>query len=215
MIDQEAKRTIVLGMTGGGKSVITDGMTANDDRAVFYDTQCQDFKKGVIFYDFKEFKRYWLKHYKSKFRIIFRPDDPQAYFPEFCKLVWACKNLTMVTEEMSLLIENGKACPEFKKIIYQGRKEGIKFVGVTQRPRGIGKDLTSQAKEWIIFDMIEPDDLAYIKGALGSYTIEQIQKLNASNYEFVHVRFPRKPENINISRYDIERGNIYITKEAC
>ena len=72
----------------------------------------------------------------------------------------------------------------FAAIVQRGRHKNISLISVTQRPYGINRLLTSQAKEIYVFNTNEPRDREYLRTLLGQ---EMDVKLDAlKQYEYVH-----------------------------
>lgn len=179
----EAIKTIVFGKTGGGKTEKVKQIVKDHDRVLFFDTLCHDYTQGVILNSIDELKKFWRKCYTGNFRLIFRTIDHAIDFPEVCKLVTACKNMTFVIEEADLYFNGGSCCRELNDIIFRGRHYGINLIAVTQRPFGIGRGLTSQTKAFYIFRSNEPVDIKYFRDRCGSEIANQITKLG--QYEYI------------------------------
>lgn len=110
--------------------------------------------------------------------------------------------MTFVVEELDIYCQNGRTCPEFFQIIRRGRHCNVELIGVSQRPHGFGRDLTSQAKEFYIFNTREPKDIQYLKEYFGEYLAEQIGKLQ--QYEYVKAVEPFNESDITIGKDDYE-----------
>ena len=67
---------LIVGKTGSGKTVKTVKLIADCPRVIMFDTQNKDYIDGVMFYDMNELKKFWLKVYRGRFRLIYRPLDP-------------------------------------------------------------------------------------------------------------------------------------------
>ena len=157
-------------------------LVKNRPRVLFYDTLGHDYTDGVVVYSLAELKKFWKKVYRNSFRIIFRGLDHDADFPQVCKLVAACGDMSFTVEELDLFFSGGKPCSEFNDLIFRGRHYGVELIGVTQRPRGFGRGITAMAKEFFIFSTREPDDLKYFSDRLGSEVVESIQTLPQYHY---------------------------------
>ena len=189
---------LVLGKRGSGKTVKVNKLLQLSNRIIFLDTTGHDYNDGVIFYDLADLKKFWLRCYRQNFRLIYRPLDAEAEFPELCRLVIECKNLSFVVEELDIYCPQGRTCSEFFEIIRRGRHHDIELIGVSQRPHGFGRDITSQADEFYIFNTREPKDLQYFKEHLGEYVAEQIGKLQ--QYEHVKAVEPFNESDILIEK---------------
>jgi len=187
-----------MGKRGSGKTVKVNNLLQPHNRVLFCDTTGHDYTDGVIFYNLADLKKFWITTYQKNFRLIYRPLNPSAEFPELCRLVIECKNLAFVVEELDIFCQFGRTCNEFFEIIRRGRHHEIDLIGVSQRPHGFGRDLTSQAKEFYIFNTQEPKDIQYFKEYFGEYIITQIEKLQ--QYEYVKAIEPFSETDITICK---------------
>ena len=175
---------LIVGKTGSGKTVKCLNLTADCERVIYFDTQGKDYQDGVTFYDLNELSRFWLKVYRRKFRLIFRPIDPMKEFEEICRLAFTCSNLTIVAEELPSLCGSQVIGTELRKVIFRGRMNDIRFIGLMQRPIGIHRDITSQASEIFIFNIDEPGDVKYFANRIGQDIEDKIRALGP--YQYLH-----------------------------
>src|SRR4030042_845541 len=175
---------LIVGKTGSGKTVKCLNLTADCERVIYFDTQGKDYQDGVTFYDLNELSRFWLKVYRRKFRVIFRPIDPMKEFEEICRLASTCSNLTIVAEELPGLCGSQVIGTELRKVIFRGRMNNIRFIGLMQRPIGIHRDITSQASEIFIFNIDEPGDVKYFANRIGQDIEDKIRALGP--YQYLH-----------------------------
>jgi hypothetical protein len=173
---------IIIGKTGSGKTVKVMNLIADRDRLLIFDTMGHDYRDGVVFYDLDRLKTFWLKVYRESFRLIYRPTDELSEFNEICDLVWKCRNVTFVVEELSIFTESQRTPMAFKRILKQGRHRDIHFIGITQRPVGIDRNVTAQASEICVFATDEPRDIKYLQERLGDKIAELLQQLEPYQY---------------------------------
>lgn len=173
---------IVLGKRGSGKSLLVMKACQDKKRLLIYDT-IGEYRDGVIIPDLNELRDYWFKVYRGDFRIIYQPVDPEADFDSVCHQVALCEDLTFVIEEMDRFARPLALSREFKEIIQRGRHHRVELIGITQRPHGIDKLLTSQAKQMFIFNTTEPRDIDYFKDVVGYEVVKKIAALQ--QYEYV------------------------------
>ncbi len=168
----EKKKILILGKTGSGKSYLAKKLLRQFDRVVVYDTM-DEYTEGVVFEDMRSFGEFWKRCHTGKFRLIYRPKNINAEFDTIAGLVWDCGNCAFLVEEIDLFGSAWKISDEFSDIIRRGRHKNITFIGVTQRPFGINRLLTSQAKEIYVFNSNEPRDRDYIKQLLSTAQISE------------------------------------------
>ncbi len=175
---------LIFGKRGGGKTHLARTRLPSS-RYLIYDTLGHDYSEGVIVESIDQLTALWKNTYRGNFRIIYRPLDPLAEFDQVCQLVWACGNMAMLVEEIDCFCPTDqRSLPDgLRMIIQRGRHRNITLVGVTQRPKGISRLLTSQAKKMCIFNTTEPADIDYFKEVIGERIVELFAKLQ--QYEYV------------------------------
>lgn len=191
---------LVFGKRGSGKSVLAAHLLKQYERYFVFDT-LGEYTDGVIFDNISDLAEFWRSVYRDKFKIIYRPTQPAAEFETIAELIWKCKDLAFLVEEIDTFGTPYKIDENFANIIQRGRHRHITLIGVTQRPYGIHRLLTSQAKKVYIFNTNEPRDRAYLKDFLpGSAEIEaQLDKLE--QYQFC--LWQDGAEQITIDRIDL------------
>lgn len=182
MSDIEKIIELILGKRGSGKSWLAKKMIQQDSRYLIYDT-LGEYTDGVVIQSLAELSVFWEKVYRRKFRIIYQPLDPEQEFDAICELVWQCENMTFLVEEVDRYARPLAMSLAFKEIIQRGRHHDITFIGVTQRPHGVDRLITSQAKAMYIFNTTEPRDIKYFQDVVGDGVIEKFAELK--EYEYV------------------------------
>lgn len=183
MSDQAIVRAVV-GLRGYGKSTKVVQLAKMFPRVLYYDTLGDDYKDGVICRDRGVLERFWRGVYRLPFRIVYRPSDPVADFPRICELVTACGDMLFVVDEVQLYSHGPWCPPEFTKVITGGRHAGIDLIGVTQAPKKLGELLRSQAHEWFVFGVREPDQVRYLSDRLPGVPDDRFESLG--KYQYVH-----------------------------
>lgn len=178
----EKKIILIFGKRGSGKSFLAIKRAENSSRLVIFDT-LGEYKNGVIFDNAAALAKFWDKHYQSKFRLIYRPLNPEAEIDQIANLVWLCGNCTFLIEEVDCFCSAYSISNSLAQIIQRGRHKEIELIGVTQRPFGIHRLLTSQAKEICVFNSNEPRDREYFKALLGVDIESKLDTLK--QYEYV------------------------------
>ena len=177
----QKKITNIFGKTGSGKSVRAYNLIKPAKRLLIYDT-VGEYSDGVIITDLAALSEFWSKVYRGNFRIIYQPVDPDRDFDSVCREVAICEDLTFLIEEMDRYSKPLTLSPQFKEVIQRGRHLKIELIGVTQRPHGIDKLLTSQAKQMFIFNTTEPRDIAYFKDVAGYEAVKKMAALEQYQY---------------------------------
>ncbi len=184
----EKKKILILGKTGSGKSHLAKSLLKKYDRYIVFDTM-DEYTDGVIVESLGELAALWRKCHTGNFRIIYRPRRPADEIETIAKLVYDCENLTFLCEEIDLFGSAYKISDEMSDILRRGRHKEITFIGVTQRPFGINRLVTSQSKEIYVFATNEPRDREYLKQLLATSQITEqdvVDRLDElKQYEYV------------------------------
>jgi len=172
---------LIFGKRGSGKSELAKILIQVPKRLFIYDT-IGEYTSGVIITDLKQLNEYWPKIHRSNFRIIYQPVDPEGDFDSICRVVASCEDLTFVVEELDRFARPLAMSLAFKEIVQRGRHHRVELIGITQRPHGIDKLLTSQSKQMFIFNTTEPRDIDYFKDVVGYEVVKKIAALEQYQY---------------------------------
>jgi len=181
----EKKITLIFGKRGSGKSYLARKLVEKEPRLMIFDTM-GEYDNGVIFVTEKseQFLEFWRKVYRGRFRIIYRPIKPDTEIEQICVLVYALGNCCFLVEEIDCYCTAYQISDTFAAIVQRGRHKNIKLIGITQRPYGINRLLTSQAKEIFVFNTNEPRDREYLRILLGQEIEPKLDALK--QFEYVH-----------------------------
>lgn len=196
-MESQAKRVMLIGKTGSGKTVKARNLCQSAQRILYYDSNGGDYGDGVICDGLPELKRYWPRVVDGKFSLIFRSGQPVDDFPAVCEMVKACGAMTFNVDECDMYFKKGEPPAEFIDIIRRGRREDIELIGITQRPRAMG-ELRSMVREMYIFETTEVMDLRWMKEAFGPELVDAVKSLR--RFEFVKVELPYDSYNLQICK---------------
>ena len=193
----EKKITLIFGKRGTGKSYLAGKLIEAERRLLIYDT-LSEYENGVIFTteQREQFFEYWRHVYRRNFRLVYRPLNPQDEIDEIAELVFSLGDMTFLVEEVDCYCTSFQISDAFAHIIQRGRHKNISLIGVTQRPFGIHRLLTSQAKEIYVFGTNEPRDRDYLKLLLG----EQIEAKLDHLERFQYVRWQEGKQELEIGK---------------
>jgi len=178
----EKKIILIFGKRGSGKSYLAKKLIENENRLVIFDT-LSEYNSGVVFDDYKAFAEFWLRIYQHPFRLIYRPLNPDAEIDNVAELVFSLGQVCFIVEEIDCYCSAYQISDHFAHIVQRGRHRDITLIGITQRPYGIHRLLTSQAKEIYVFNTNEPRDQEYLRTLLGQGIEDKLDQLK--QYEFV------------------------------
>ena len=188
----EHDRTVLVGKTGQGKSVLMDKLMkffAKKTLVVLIDTKDE-------YEHIPELTMKVLKRPKGLYRIISIEeneiiiDDYMVICEWISKILFNRENCILAIEELGDVTKKGARLSDtmknYNKVLTQGRSHRVGFIGTTQRPQMIHTTILSQAFHIISFLVTSKHDLH----AMGAYIDkEQYEKLN--RYEFFHLNHPK------------------------
>jgi DNA helicase HerA-like ATPase len=181
-MSDQAEVKAVVGLRGYGKSTQVLRLTKSSPRVLYYDSLGDDYRDGVICHDLGTLERFWRGVYRKRFRLVYRPVDPLADFARICELVYACGDLTFVVDEVQLYFRGAFTEPAFTKVITAGRHANVELIGVTQTPKRLGELLRSQAHEWFVFGVREPQQVLYLRERLSGINADLLTMLPKFSY---------------------------------
>lgn len=181
----EKKIGLIFGKRGSGKSYLANQMIRNEKRLIVFDTM-SEYKEGIVFgtEDFDQFCEFWKSVHNRKFRLIYRPIRPDVEIEYIAELVYKLGDVTFLVEEIDCYCSAYQISDQFANIVQRGRHKNITLIGISQRPYGIHRLLTSQAKEIYIFNTNEPRDREYLKTLLSSEIESKLDQLK--QYEYIY-----------------------------
>lgn len=196
----EKKIRLIFGKRGSGKSVLAEILCRDIKRLIIYDT-LGEYAEGVIIEDLNQLEDVWGKIYKGNFRITYQPVDPEGDFDMVCRMVYGCENMTFLIEELDRFSKPLTLSLPFRNIIQRGRHRNIELIGVTQRPHGVDRLLTSMSKEMYIFNTTEPRDVQYFKDTVGYPVVVKIADLK----EYEYVKYQDGTDQLEIGKETIKK----------
>ncbi len=178
----EKKIILIFGKRGSGKSYLAQKLIEKEEHLLIFDT-LSEYTEGVVFEDHEKFIEFWRMVYQHPYRLIYRPLKPSEEIEMIAELVYLIGDICFVVEEIDCYCTAFQISESFAHVVQRGRHKNITLIGITQRPYGIHRLLTSQAKEIYIFNTNEPRDRDYLRILLGQDIDSKLDSLK--QYEYV------------------------------
>ena len=187
----------VAGQTGSGKSYLVK-RSLDVPRLVVYQPKREDSDYEGVYFDAlagerDAFLSFW-EHSTLRvhqFRLVYRPADKfdADEFDRICRLVYAHGDCVFVAEEIasylsSRIFQSVGRYQGIKNLLTAGRTRGVTCYWITQRPFGIPREITSEARDAYLFRLQEPADLDYVQERFGLESRLKMDQLQ--QYQFVH-----------------------------
>jgi hypothetical protein len=189
----KASKTCIFGRTGTGKSTLIKGdsklgivsLLNSYQNYVIWDYQGEYLKGfGDVYTDFNTFVdgiKYCIKNNKTIKKVVYLDT---GLFDKVCAVMHHVKDCVFVVEEVDTVTTPTYAPPNFSNLNRSGRHWDLSLICLSQRPRKVYRNLTSQADKIIVFSIIEPGDIVYLKDYAG-INPEDIQILNLSKHDCI------------------------------
>jgi hypothetical protein len=201
----EPHNIFVSGQTGSGKSWLTKRAVLESPRLVVYQPKVEDAGYAGVYFNGRKFEWQcflaWWKYARSRcnrWRLVYRPSNKFSgdEFDQVCRLVHAAGDCDFVAEEIADYLRAGMFQVEgryqgIRDMICTSRTRGVTAYWLTQRPRGIPREITSESREAYLFKTEEPVDVKYIADRFGLQAAEMLAAL--APYEHVHWRLGEPP----------------------
>lgn len=132
-----------IGSTGSGKGVSINRRLGemSPPRLLIWDPRDEYKKWAPKFTSIKALaEAFHLKAGPVRARFVAGDGDLKSDFEHVCKIAFAAGNLLFLAEELSDVTTASHAPPAWRKIITQGRHQGLAVFGAAQRPALIDKN---------------------------------------------------------------------------
>lgn len=158
--------TTVLGMRGHGKSTWLKQQFFSYPRLILYDTLAEHLLADRAF-NFQELFGFIKANHDKFYHLNYIPVNPEQEFEKFCNFVYELQNICMIVEEIDMFSSSAMVGKYLAYIIRYGRHRDIDLICTTRRPADVSRLITSQTEKFIIFRIIEPRDIVFIKMITG------------------------------------------------
>ncbi|MEM3423568.1 MAG: DUF87 domain-containing protein [Nitrososphaeria archaeon] len=90
-------------------------------------------------------------------------EGTEEEFSQFCQTAYDQNNLTVVIEEVQEYANKFYMPPELAKIVRTGRRRGVTYIAISQRPAEVHNAIISNSHHRFIFRLDLPPDIIYLK----------------------------------------------------
>ena len=206
--DVRNRLILCVGFRGSGKSTVASRILEANNGAFVFDPHGDDAYRWIkntarTVQQLDDYAR-WHREAKPKRAMLrYIPDgrlDPFEALDVFCAWAWTWRNVWLCVEEVSEATRSsgaGGMPPELRRIVNQGRHQGIHQVYCGLRYAEIARPISAGADVQIIFRCQEPLDLDAMRSRVGQEATEKVQSLG--HYEAL-VFFPDRTWRIVGSR---------------
>jgi len=158
----------VLGQRGSGKSSWVKAWIQDRARFVLWDSQ-GEYEGYTQVNNREELFEELQQHHKWIFRLVFNSDTNSIEDFEFaCEAAAAAEDLLFVVEEVDEFATPQRIPEPLARLLKRGRHWTVDMVFVSRRPPEIHRLVTSQSQRFVCFRILEPGDIRYLKGIIGS-----------------------------------------------
>jgi hypothetical protein len=192
MIDTGGKRSLILGVSGSGKTFyFMNEVLPQLKRVIIFDPE-EEFAElpgYKVFEKLDAVNKYLTENWKNDFKIVFVPRYNLAAYQldQLSKIVWFMqeaykigkldKRISLVVDELqiSFPLHPNTDYHWFPQLIGRGRKRGVNLIGITQRPAKIGPDFRGNLDRLISLKLSFPPDWKTLAEMVGPDAVEKLK----------------------------------------
>jgi hypothetical protein len=179
---------LIVGFRGSGKSTAAAAILKQRNGVLVFDPH-GDPAYGWIpntaraVEALKDYSRWTREAKPPRVWVRYVPDgrlDPYDALNDFCAWVWTWRNVWVCIEEVSEATRSLTAAgmpPELRRIVNQGRHQGLNQIYTGLRYAEIPRSISAGADVQILFRSGEPVDLDSMRVRIGSEAAERVQGL--------------------------------------
>ncbi len=192
-------RTIIVGQTGSGKSVMAKQLLLSTELwpVVIVDTKHEielDDKSFPIAQTMVEVKRL-LNRKVHGIRVRPSPEDLNEveYYNELFKIIYDHKNVRLWIDELLGCVRGPTSFPYYLKALYtQGRSRGCGILACTQRPSGVPLFTLTESDVYLKFRLRMQVDQKRMSEMMGNSVLEPKDYPKSSVHNDVHSFYAMK-----------------------
>ena len=180
--------TVIIGRKGCGKTTRAREEMRAASRLIILDPMLEYGADGVQCRTFAELARYVGPNRHARYRAVLQflddsdRDAAMSLATQGTPEAPALPDVLVVGEELNRICTPSTMTPELKRILFQGRHYTASFLGITQRPRAIHRDVTAMADKIIVGQTQEPRDLDYLAQFIGDELAARCKDLRVGEF---------------------------------
>lgn len=157
----------VFGKIGAGKSSDVVELLRGRSRVIVVDP-LREYAADDVFESTVELLNYIAG--RRRFEVVYRfPAGVDKFdrFPLLLEIALVVGELTLVVDEVGLVLRRERLPKIWDEVVNQGRHRGLKIIAAAQRFTKVNRDFTASATQLRIFRTSEPADVRYFAEFIG------------------------------------------------
>lgn len=207
----ETQRALYSGMSGTGKTTLAKNNVRNVKRLVILDPVGGEYGWANEAVTVFTWDQVYQELKKPTFRIIVDIDEEPLslliHVTELC-LDEDVGNVTLVVDELFYFFptKNTKPPEIIQRLFRIGRRRNVNVIFISQRPIDCPIDLRSQFTDFYTFTLVEPSDIKWLAGVMGSVEAKRVLALAWHGHYHWSVRGTRRSVDVTPEEDDDETG---------
>lgn len=157
----------VLGQRGSGKSSWLKKNVPDIPRFILWDTLGEYIDPSFNQFDnLQELYSFVYDNQGGQFQAVYNSVNDKD-FDGVCMIAGAVGDCTLIVEEVDTYATPNYCPSELLVLLKKGRHYGVSMVFVSRRPAEIHRMITAQSQRFILFRILEPNDVRYLKSIVG------------------------------------------------
>lgn len=174
---------LYVGRGGSGKTTLALSHAADFKRVIFYDPNALPAAErwaSEVIDSPRELVN--LGKLKAPWRIAWRGMAAHGLDEAFDlanRLAWATGDVTVIWDEADVFFPTGRMSGNrpARMLVNMGRNRGIRVFATARRPVNVPRDYTANLSRAVIFNVIEPDDVQFLRGTIGREAAARLPSL--------------------------------------
>lgn len=163
----------IFGKRGKGKTTLAKQYLRRAPRFMVFDPLCEYGDQGVMIQNTPDLLRVIERFHHRRFNLAFCPDRMTTAngevqeFSYFCRLAAACPRTLALVDEVHSVLSLQRPNEDFSRLLRFSRHKDLSVIAVSHRPADVPRIVTYLATKIYVFQLHEPNDIAYLKKIIG------------------------------------------------